>query len=228
MKRLRAILDKHRPDAHIDLHSNNKMSRGATSQYATFFPYLDKIWFGENFDYNSMPPETWLTDVSGIPFGVMGDMLQGGGNPWLGLLFGMTSRPFWENEGHRADPLPIWRLWDTFNIAESTMIGFWHPHCPVKTNNRDILATIFLHHGSSALIIFGNWSKQDQTIQLNVDWQTLGMDARALTIVAPFIHGMQRKRTISARQQLKIQARKGLIMIASNTKPDLNCNDRKR
>jgi len=34
----------------------------------------------------------WLTEVSGIPFGLMGEMLQDGGHPYRGMLYGMTAR----------------------------------------------------------------------------------------------------------------------------------------
>lgn len=34
-----------------------------------------KNWFGEYFDYDSSP-DYWLVEISGIPFGLMGEMLQ--------------------------------------------------------------------------------------------------------------------------------------------------------
>lgn len=63
----------------IDLHSNTGFSKGPTVQYAEFFPYVDKLWFGESCAYNKMSPVNYLVEVSGIPFGLTGDMLQAGG-----------------------------------------------------------------------------------------------------------------------------------------------------
>ena len=65
--------------------------------YLEHFPYLNRLWFGEYFDYNSAP-DYWLTEISGIPFGLMGEMLQDGGNPWRGMVFGMTGRLPWSGQ----------------------------------------------------------------------------------------------------------------------------------
>ena len=74
---------------------------------------MDKLWFVESFRYNQMSPDAWLVEVSGIPFGLMGDMLQGGGNRWLGMVYGMTARMPWTGA---ADPRPVWKVWDDFGI----------------------------------------------------------------------------------------------------------------
>jgi len=49
----------------------------AGNQYTEFFPYVNRLWFGEGFNYDAMSPEQWLVECSGIPFGLMGDMLEG-------------------------------------------------------------------------------------------------------------------------------------------------------
>ena len=105
-----------KPGCLIDLHSNTGLSKGPANQYAEFFPYVDKLWFGESFLYNEMSYENWLVEVSGIPFGLMGDMLHGGGNKWLGMVFGMTTRLPWTTEGVTCDPVAVWRIWDEFGI----------------------------------------------------------------------------------------------------------------
>ena len=53
------------------------------------FPYINSLWFGEGYDYDETP-DYWLVEISGIPFGLYGEMLKGGGNPWRGMLYGMT------------------------------------------------------------------------------------------------------------------------------------------
>ena len=67
-------------------------------------PYLDRLWFGEYFKYEKSP-EYWLTDVSGIPFGMMSEMLQDGGNPYRGMLYGMTAR-----EPMESVPSQLWKV----------------------------------------------------------------------------------------------------------------------
>ena len=83
----------------IDFHSWNHFDSraGYTSSsllYMELFPYIDKLWLGEDFDYNK-PFDYWLIEISGIPFGLMSEMLQNGGNQWEGLNFGMTNRFGW-------------------------------------------------------------------------------------------------------------------------------------
>lgn len=72
VKRIRKVLDNTKPGCLLDLHSNTGFSKGPATQYTGFFPYMDKLWFGESFQYNKMSPENWLIEVSGIPFGLMG------------------------------------------------------------------------------------------------------------------------------------------------------------
>jgi hypothetical protein len=106
--------------------------------YLEHFPFIDRLWFGEYFDYDQ-PPDYWLTEVSGIPFGLMGEMLEKGGNPWRGMVFGMTSRLPWA-----GDPRPLWTAWDEFGLVGSRMIGFWVPNAPVRTDRTDVLATSYV------------------------------------------------------------------------------------
>lgn len=189
MKRVRKALDRHRPDALIDLHSANQYNpndgwASSANLYLEHFPYLDRIWFGEYFDYDS-PPDYWLVEMSGIPFGVMGEMLEGGGNPWRGMLFGMTNRLPWA-----GDPRPLWRVWDDFGIGDARMDGWWDPATPVRTGRSDVLATSYLREGR-ALVALASWAPDTAAVRLQVDWQTLGIDAATATIHAMPIRDFQ-------------------------------------
>ena len=126
MKRVRKVLDRRRPGALIDLHSANQYNprdgfASSANLYLEHLPYIDRLWFGEYFDYDS-PPDYWLVEISGVPFGLLGEMLEKGGNPWRGMLFGATSRLPWA-----GDPRPLWKAWDAFGLAGSRMEGWWVP-----------------------------------------------------------------------------------------------------
>ena len=113
------------PASLIDLHSANQYNprdgfASSANLYLEHFPFIDRLWFGEYFDYNS-PPDYWLVEMSGIPFGLMGEMLEGGGNPWRGMLFGMTNRLPWS-----GDPRPHLARWDTLRHpghADDRLVG---------------------------------------------------------------------------------------------------------
>ena len=112
MKRVRRVLDANREGALIDLHSANQYNEkdgyaNSMNLYMEHLPYLDRVWFGEYFDY-ARGPAYWMTEVAGIPFGTMGEMLQDGGHMWRGMLYGMTSR---YPHGENADPRSLWRVW---------------------------------------------------------------------------------------------------------------------
>ena len=98
------------------------------------FPYINSLWFGEMYDYNESP-DYWLVEISGIPFGLFGEMLQDNGNPWRGMVYGMTARYY-----QGADPKHIWKVWDEFGIQDAEMIGYWVPDCPVKADHDEILS----------------------------------------------------------------------------------------
>ena len=52
--------------------------------YMELLPYIDRLWLGEGFNANHAAWDFWLVEMSGLPFGLMGEMLQDGGNPWRG------------------------------------------------------------------------------------------------------------------------------------------------
>jgi len=211
MKRVRKVLDRHRPSALIDLHSANQYNvrdgfASSANLYLEHFPYLNRLWFGEYFDYNSAP-DYWLTEISGLPFGLMGEMLQDGGNPWRGMVFGMTGRLPWS-----GDPRSMWKAWDEFGISDAKMIGFWVPGSPVKTNRADVLATAFVRDGKT-MIAVASWAPERVDVRLVLDVKALGLDGGPLRILAPEIAGFQPSRTFDSSGTIPIDPGKGWLLI---------------
>ncbi len=212
VKRIRKVLDNTKPGCLLDLHSNTGFSKGPAIQYAEYFPYIDKLWFGESFQYDKMSPENWLVEVSGIPFGLMGDMLQGGGNRWLGMLFGMTARLPWTS----ADPRPVWKIWDEFGIDSAKMIGYWQKDCPIRTNNSDILATVYQKEGKS-LISVASWSDKPASFSFQFDWQVLEIDPTKAIMIAPEIKDFQQAKTFQINDSIPIEPKKGWLLYLCET-----------
>ncbi len=168
-------------------------------------PYVDRLWFGEYFDYDG-PPEYWLTEMSGIPFGVMGEMLQDGGNPWRGMLFGMTSRL------PRNNPRPIWKVWNDFQIHKAEMYGFWAPSCPVKTDHPDVLATAYVKP-EEVLIAIGSWAAEDVQVRIEVDWATLGIDPHKAVFTAPFVEDFQEQARFRSASRIPVKTGRGWLLV---------------
>lgn len=215
VKRIRKVLDSTKPGCLIDLHSNTGFSKGPATQYTEFFPYMDKLWFGESFRYNEMTPENWLVEVSGIPFGHMGDMLQGGGNRWLGMLFGMTTRLPWSSDKVKADPRPVWKIWDEFGIADSEMKGFWEDDPMVTTNNKNVKVTTYIND-NRILVSIGNFSNKAQKVNLLINSEKLGIDPTKIKLIAPSIKDFQPEKKWNTKEQITLEPKKGWLIYIQN------------
>jgi hypothetical protein len=214
MKRIKRVLTQDGHPGIIDLHSANQYDKSdgfnnSANLYMEQFPYLNRLWFGEYFDYEKNSPDFFLTEVSGIPFGLMGEMLQGGGNPWRGMVYGMTNRMPWSDN---ADPRPIWKVWDDFGMKGTKMIGYWVEDNPVKTGNPEVLATIY-KKDKTALIAIASWAKDDVNIKLVIDWKALGIDPAKATIAAPEVKNFQHAATFLPGQDIPVERGKGWLLI---------------
>ncbi len=232
MKRVRKVLDRRRPGALIDLHSANQYNvrdgfASSANLYLEHFPFLNRLWFGEYFDYNGSGPDYWLVEMSGIPFGLMGEMLQDGGNPWRGMVFGMTSRLPWA-----GDPRPLWKVWDEFGITESEMIGWWVDGNPVRPRDvksadpwngwfpdRRFLATSYVRRADgkggrpSVLIALASWAEEPVNVRLMIDWKKLGLDPKTAVLTAPAIDKFQDAAEFKPGDQVRIEPGKGWLLI---------------
>jgi hypothetical protein len=194
-----------------DMHSWSHMNghAGMTPSAYLFlqnFPYYHRIWFGEGFNC-SMPPDEMLVQQSGIPFGLMSEMLDGP-NPWHGLVFGETTRLGWS-----GDPRPIWKLWDDFSMAGCQMHGWWNPNCPVKTGSSNVLATVYQQPGRS-LIAIASWSAAKTNVILTLDWKALGLDPAKTTLRAPAIKNLQTESVFAAESSLPVEPGRGWWLVA--------------
>ncbi|NLI01093.1 MAG: hypothetical protein GX446_16545 [Chthonomonadales bacterium] len=217
LKRMRKVMAASRPGSMIDLHSNTGFSIGPANQYMEFMPYVDRIWFGESFRYNEEPPDYWLTEVSGIPFGVMGEMLNSPTNAYRGMVYGITNRITWDAPESGEDPRPIFRLWDAFGIDKAKMLGYWDERCPVRTDNPDVLATAYVRKGKT-LIALASWAASDTTVRLNIDWKAVGLDPTRAVLRAPAVRGVQDAAEFAPDAPIPVQRLKGWMLVLEETK----------
>ena len=211
MVRVRKVLTRGRPAPLIDLHSANQYNprdgyASSANLYLEHFPFIDRLWFGEYFDYNAAP-DYWLVEMSGIPYGLMGEMLEGGGNPWRGMLFGMTNRLPWS-----GDPRELWKFWDAWRIQDTRMIGFWVPASPVRTGRPDVLATVY-HGAGRSIVAVASWAADTARVQLAVDWNRLGLDPARARIVAPDLPGFQSSAVFKPFEAIPVAPGRGWLLI---------------
>ena len=216
MMRVRKVLLRGHPGALIDLHSANQYNprdgfANSANLYLEHFPFIDRLWFGEYFDYNSAP-DFWMTEISGIPFGLMGEMLQDGGNPWRGMLFGMTNRLPWA-----GDPRAIWKFEDDTGFAGSRMIGWWVPANPVSTGREDVLATVY-QGTQRSMVAVASWAKESAAITPKVAWKKLGIDPAKAVIRAPAIEGFQPAATFAPGEPIPVQPGRGWLLVLEQSR----------
>ncbi|GFR80714.1 hypothetical protein ElyMa_002322900 [Elysia marginata] len=212
MKRIKRVLIQDEHPGLIDLHSANQYNKrdgfnNSAYLYMEHFPYINRLWFGEYFDYEKASPEFFLTEVSGIPFGLMGEMLQNGGNQWRGMLYGMTNRMPWQ----KMSPDAIWKQWDDFGMQGSEMIGYWVKANPIKTNNKNILATVY-KRDKKVLVALASWAEGEAHCKLLVDWKALGLRAENVVINIPYIREFQEQDTIKVNDEINIPTHQGLLI----------------
>ncbi|MEI6512639.1 MAG: glycoside hydrolase domain-containing protein, partial [bacterium] len=211
MKRVRKVMDQAKPGCLIDFHSGDPFQEqygllNATAVYAEHFPYINTLWFGEGF-LPTYPLDFWMVEMSGIPFGLFGEMLQYGGNLHRGMLFGMPNRMYQE-----TDASHIWKFWDLFGIRNSKMYGYWDSACPVKTNHSDVPCTIYQKEGKT-LICLASWAEDKVEVKLTIDWQTLGLDESNSTLTAYPITNLQDAATFKTDSPIPIEPQRGWLLI---------------
>lgn len=216
MQRARRILDADgNTGRRVDMHSWNHFNplakwTNSAIAFMELYPYYDRLWHGEGFNPNT-PPEYWLVEMSGIPYGLMSEMLQGGGNPWRGMLFGMTQRWPWS-----GDPRALWKLMDAFGIVDSEFIGWWDGACPVRTGNAEIKASVYKKEGKT-LIALASWARGRARVQLGIDWRALGLDPKKTKLWAPAVKGFQNEMVFDGEGPVPVAAGKGWLLIAEES-----------
>ncbi len=213
MKRLKRelLLDRH--PGIVDLHSANQHNErdgwnNSALLYMPLFPYINRLWFGEIFDYENNSPAFYMTEMSGLPFGLMGEMLEDGGNPWRGMLYGMTNRGPWTG----SDPRPVWKIWKLFGMKGSDMIGYWVPNSPVKTDNDKVLVTVYKKEGK-ALLSIASWAKEPVEVHLDIDWKALGINPKTAKLTAPASEGFQPAAEFNPSEGIPVTPNKGWLLI---------------
>ena len=139
----------------------------------------------------------------------MSEMLDRGGNPWRGMLFAMTGRLGW-----LADPRPLWKLFDSFDLAHSRMITFCDAAPAVRCSAPAVKATLFLHPGGRALLAAASWSPHTEKVRFRFDVAQLPENLRNFrTLNAMEINGMQTAERFDADAEIPVEPGRGILLL---------------
>jgi hypothetical protein len=200
-----------RPNPIIDLHTWNHFNEYAgfannLNMYMEVLPYLDRLWLGEGFSANDASWDYWLVEMSGLPFGLMSEMLDAP-NPGRGLIFGETGRLGWS-----GDPRPVWSLFDTYGMKGTEMIPFFDPNCPAKTENRQVLASVY-RGKDHAIISMASWAEKETEVELKLDWAKLGLDQSKCEVLIPNVPGFQTEQRLGVGNKIAVKPKSGIVVI---------------
>ena len=137
----------------------------------------------------------------------MGEMLEKGGNPWRGMLFGMTARAPWS-----GDPGALWKFWDHFGIQQAEMIGFWDKSVPVTSNNEKVKATVYVKT-DELLIAVANWAPTESSVKLDIDLNKLGFVPKSMKAKGLIIDKFQPEIELDLNNPVVIPGGKGYLLI---------------
>jgi hypothetical protein len=211
MQRARRILDADgNMGRRMSMHSWNHFNglakwTNSSIAFMELYPYINGLWHGEGFNANAAP-EYMLVEMSGIPFGLMSEMLDHP-NPWHGLVFGMRVRWPWS-----GDPRNIWKAEDAFGIADAEFLGWWDAACPVQTGNTAIKASVFKRQGRAAIAL-ASWAPQATQVKLAIDWKGLGLDPLKERLTAAEIPGFQPAAVFRPGDEIPAAPGKGWLLI---------------
>ncbi len=220
LQRARRILDRDGKHRVVDIHTWNHMNpfagyANSIQLYIDLLPYVDRLWIGEGFQADNTP-DFWLVEMSGIPFGLMSETLDAH-NTYRGMVFGMLPRLPWS-----GNPVSMWRLWDDFGMKKARLVGFWDEKCPVKTDNPDLVASIYVQP-DKALIAVANWTDLPQTGTIQVDEKLLGFTPSKISL--PEVRDLQWGKThfsdrnglanapFSLEKPFEIMGREGMFIL---------------
>jgi hypothetical protein len=123
------------------------------------------------------------------------------------MIFGMTARLPWA-----GDPTPVWKIMDNFGIQGSRMIGYWVPSCPVKTDNPNVICTVY-KKDSKALISIASWDKEKTQVKLAIDWNALGISPEKAVLTAFEAKDFQSYATFKPDQEIPVESGKGWLLV---------------
>ena len=165
------------------------------------FPFLTRLWLGEGVKYDLESYENWLIRLSGLPFGLTSEML-GKGNPYLGLLFGMTNRYGWG-----GDPCELWKIFDQFGIENAEMLLDELSGNDFGTDSPEVHITLWKKPDGAVMAAVGSWSENTETVRLK-----LPEELKNRRLIQPEIPDFQSAAEYSAEETITIEPKKGVLL----------------
>ena len=81
-------------------------------------------------------------------------------------------------------------------------------------DNKKIKCTVYQKE-DKVMITIASWSKKDEFLRLNIDWDKLGFDKSKSTLISPMISGLQSRNELKVDQEIRVEKDRGIVLILS-------------
>jgi len=129
-----------------------------------------------------------------------------------GMVFGLSHRYAWMPL-EQVDPSGLWAWWDSFDIQNAKMLGYWMEGCPVHTDHPAVLATAYVHYGSRMAIAIASWAVEAVIVKLEIDWHAVGLSPAKVRVTVPEIAMFQPALEHASLDSLRVEPNRGWIVI---------------
>ncbi len=85
----------------------------------------------------------------------------------------------------------MWRVWDVTDPfwTDSEFLPYWSPKSPVRTGDKDVLATVYLKRRErQALLVVANWATEPRQVDVQIDLARMGFDPARTQIARALDH----------------------------------------
>jgi hypothetical protein len=215
----------------IDHHSDKGgFTPSPAANYLELYPFIDSLWYGEGFDYETASPSYWLLEMSGLPHGLAADLLRYSGMVpahFKGMLVGSANR--WQSAAASIppssadpfDPRSVWKLWDSFRIEQAVMHGWWldkergNGTVPVSSSHPMVKVTSYVKKGEGTLLAVASFAPAatNLTVTLTVDWDALGLPSNTLMVAPVLVPFQPTANTFHAGSSILVEGGQGWLLL---------------
>ena len=236
LERVRKGMELAKSSVRIDIHQSNDGGckdggwGSPALKYMQHFAFADSLWFGEGFDYWHQSADWWLLETSGLPYGLVGDMIREGPvgedgaenlascpdpNRWLGMVFGMTARgttglATTADSPEALEVYPLWKYQAANRMADATLHGWWEdePVVAVLGPDTTVKATAFVQLDGSGVVAVGNFGNASAAFQLGGPL----FAHKTVTLVADAIEAFQPSASFAPGARITVAAKRGWLL----------------
>lgn len=100
-------------------------------------------------------------------------------------------------------------------IESMGMSGYWDRECPVRTDQKDVLATVYRGH-RRALIAIASWAPKPVDVGLSINYQSLQIDSARAVFSIPAVEDFQGSRRLQAGERIRVEPGKGWMILVED------------